>query len=166
MYNDIALITLETPVEQNGTNVVYAKLPSQSNDLLAGSDVTAVGWYVAPNEYHMMHIQISDIFNRGRTTAGGSGSESLNKVTVGVVDRQVCADKYSPSGYTITDSMVCAGDVDGKGVCNGDSGGPILDTEGVVQGLTSWGFDCARAEYPAVYTRVGSFIDWITENIV
>ncbi len=69
---------------------------------------------------------------------------------------------------------VCAGVVDaartlpgGKDVCGGDSGGPLTrdpDTPGgerVLVGIVSVGHGCALPAYPAVYTRVSYYLDWI-----
>ena len=53
--------------------------------------------------------------------------------------------------------------------CQGDSGGPLAcfnEEQGkyYLQGVTSFGFNCARARSPGVYTRVSEFSDWIREN--
>ncbi len=34
-----------------------------------------------------------------------------------------------------------------------------------IAGITSYGYGCAREEYPGVYTRVSMFIDWIDDHI-
>ena len=52
--------------------------------------------------------------------------------------------------------QVCAGDGT-RDTCNGDSGGAMLTSKlgGVwaVVGVTSFGVDCARPDFPGVYTR-------------
>ncbi|KAL3064030.1 hypothetical protein OYC64_000349 [Pagothenia borchgrevinki] len=68
--------------------------------------------------------------------------------------------------------MVCAG---GDGVvsgCNGDSGGPLncRRTDGAweVQGIVSFGsgLSCNFPKKPTVFTRVSSYIDWISSKMV
>ncbi len=46
----------------------------------------------------------------------------------------------------------------------GDSGGPHVMANGQRWeqiGVVSWGIGCGKEEFPGVYTRVTSFLDWI-----
>jgi len=59
----------------------------------------------------------------------------------------------------------------GKDTCQGDSGGPLYYSDTinstskfVVAGITSYGFGCAVAGYPGIYTRVSYYIDWINNQ--
>lgn len=47
----------------------------------------------------------------------------------------------------------------------GDSGGPILDSNNVQLGVTSWAIGCGEEGKPGVYARISSAIDWIDEMI-
>ena len=40
----------------------------------------------------------------------------------------------------------------------------VFKKQMVLFGLTSWGTRKCGVGYPAVYTKVGEFLDWISEN--
>ena len=73
-----------------------------------------------------------------------------------------CIDNYS--GDVIGEVMICAGEA-GKDSCQGDSGGPMTAGEYVGipyhVGIVSWGYGCAQAGYPGVYSQTDAFLDFI-----
>ena len=96
----------------------------------------------------------------GATSSGGSSSNILLEVDVPIDDS--CGN-YSNSD--ITNNMVCAGDGNGgEDSCQGDSGGPLImtndDGEYELIGIVSWGYGCAEAQYPGVYSRIYPRLDW------
>ena len=98
----------------------------------------------------------------GTTSEGGSTPSTLRKVTVPVISDDKCRDAYGRND--IFDSNLCAGfDAGGKDSCQGDSGGPLY-CSGYQAGVVSWGYGCARPNYPGVYTEVSYFINWINAN--
>merc|ERR1712061_610112 len=63
----------------------------------------------------------------------------------------------------IFETNLCAGGVKGEDSCQGDSGGPMtmeVDSVQLLYGIVSWGTTCASS-YPAVYTAVAMYRDWI-----
>lgn len=71
----------------------------------------------------------------------------------------------------IKSSQLCVGEKD-KDSCNGDSGGPLAyvsyynERQRFVQhGIVSFGIPGCDKGVPAVYTRVSSFIPWISHII-
>ena len=101
----------------------------------------------------------------GATSSGGSSSNILLEVDVPIDDS--CGN-YSNSD--ITNNMVCAGDGNGgEDSCQGDSGGPLImtnsDGEYELIGIVSWGYGCAQAGYPGVYSKIQSRLDWFFQYI-
>jgi len=69
--------------------------------------------------------------------------------------------------YIFSETQICAGGNIGEDSCVGDSGGPLWvnrESSLVLYGIVSWGVGCA-SDYPALYTRVSSYVEWI-ESIV
>ncbi|XP_076057515.1 trypsin-1-like [Oratosquilla oratoria] len=136
--NDIALLKLAEPLTMND----YVKsIPLETG--VASGDCQVTGW--------------------GALTEGGSSPSILQKVTVTVISDSECRDAYGSS--KILDSMMCAGGDGEKDSCQGDSGGPLA-CDGRLAGVVSWGYGCARPNYPGVYTEVSYFADWVENHAV
>jgi len=144
LNNDISIMKLATPLTLSASvRTAAVPLPNTQNEESSG-DLTVTGW---------------------GTTSEGSGSlpSALKTVTVPFVSDKDCRGAYSED--EVADSMICAGlDAGGKDSCQGDSGGPLINSEGVLVGVVSWGYGCARPGYPGVYTQVSYFLDWIEKN--
>ncbi|XP_064553938.1 trypsin-1 [Drosophila montana] len=136
---DFALLEL---AQYNATNITQAfvQLPKQNEDIPDGTPVTITGW--------------------GNTQNAEESTDVLRAVTVPKVNQTQCTLAYDNFG-NITDRMLCAGlQEGGKDACQGDSGGPLA-AHGKLWGVVSWGFGCAKPEYPGVYSRVAAVRDWI-----
>ncbi|XP_032683053.1 trypsin-4-like [Odontomachus brunneus] len=135
---DIALLELDDEVRFN-SNMQPVKLAEK--ELESGIMVNITGW--------------------GAIMPGGWTSPVLMGVSLPIVDRNTCKLKYW-FVRNITDRMICAGYLQkgGKDACQGDSGGP-LSANNTLYGIVSWGYGCARPDYPGVYTNVAAVRPWI-----
>ncbi|GIX80962.1 proclotting enzyme [Caerostris extrusa] len=144
--HDIALLKLKRKIEY--TNFISSIcLPNQSSGNFSGVNATVVGW--------------------GTVDFGGKVSPVLRQVTIPVWDNNECARTYRFE--RINEAFMCAGSPEnGEDACQGDSGGPLMavndDNRWEVIGIVSWGRRCGDPTYPGVYTRITSYLDWITEN--
>ncbi|XP_068603344.1 trypsin-like isoform X2 [Brachionichthys hirsutus] len=136
MDNDVMLIKLRSPATLNGY-VQPVALPSRCP--VANEDCLVTGW--------------------GNTSANGSYPDRLQCLRQPIIDDWLC--RYAYVTY-FTDNMVCAGFMaGGASSCQGDSGGPLV-CNGQLQGVVSWGYDCAMAQRPSVYVRVCRYSSWIS----
>lgn len=154
--NDIALVELINSVDAPAVALANEQLTEQLS--MEHSVATIIGWGgrtgYAPGE--------------GPTT---NFPDVLHQVEQQLMTNQECrtvlADSLQTSQQNIgvTSVMLCASDPQGgKGSCQGDSGGPLLidsNTGPQQVGIVSWGFGCAAAGYPGVFTRVSQFKNWI-----
>jgi hypothetical protein len=97
------------------------------------------------------------------------------QVWLPVVNREDCDKLYSAKRISIGDSQICAGGIEGKDSCVGDSGGPLMST-GIsprdgraryfMAGVVSFGPElCGMKDWPGVYTRVSHYTDWILNQL-
>jgi secreted trypsin-like serine protease len=65
--------------------------------------------------------------------------------------------------------QICCGDLNGEhDTCQGDSGGGLYIQQNLsntfhytIDGIVSYGEQCASPMKPGIYTRVSYYIDWI-----
>ncbi|KAH8297583.1 hypothetical protein KR054_003599, partial [Drosophila jambulina] len=144
LRNDISLIKI--PAVSYSTRIAAVKLPAiaSSYSTYVGEVVTASGW--------------------GRTSDSSSGvSNSLMYAQFTVITNTICAQTYGTS--IVQSSNICVSTPNGVSTCNGDSGGPLVTSAKVQVGLTSFGAaaGCEKG-YPAAFTRITSYLDWIKSN--
>ncbi|XP_012231729.1 venom protease-like [Linepithema humile] len=104
----------------------------------------------------------------------GPSSSQLLQTQIPVRTEQECKAAFRDFKTTIIDNrVVCAGYArGGKDACQGDSGGPLMspnpkDTKVYyIIGVVSYGYRCAEPGFPGVYSRVTSFLDFITSQLV
>ena len=161
---DIALVTLSQPV--TGVSTVTIPTLAQWESLASGgAAVKSAGW--------------------GTTSSGGNSPEDFLVADLKVIPDAVCAS--SGSTYRVgsvtyegigrafdANQMICAGGATSAGrpidTCQGDSGGPLVSGTTLV-GIVSWGIGCAGYDdgqpirlTPGVYTRLGTFLTWLSDR--
>lgn len=144
--NDFALVELASAMAIDGC-VGTVCLPIRGKDVSPGSTCWITGW--------------------GTLNAGGYQPDVLQEVEVQTMSNTDCkATGYSSS--QILESMLCAQGRTADGsitdACQGDSGGPLVcESDGIwtLYGATSWGRGCAGSNYPGIWSRIHSALDWI-----
>ena len=144
LINDIAVLRLQRPVQLN-QYVSPICLPGP--DAQEFNPVTTIGW--------------------GVTTENGFLSDTLQQVTLAVLNGE--ARSAYGADFNVT-RQIAAGirAVGDKDSCQGDSGGPLMflsNHQWYLNGVVSFGFGCARALNPGVYTRVSAYVSWVQQQI-
>ncbi|KAG5876780.1 hypothetical protein JTB14_038406 [Gonioctena quinquepunctata] len=95
-------------------------------------------------------------------------SHNMMSAWIPIHSKEICKMPHI-YGDAITESMVCAGFLDGGvDACEGDSGGPLACLDQgffTLYGLTSWGQHCGHANKPGVYVKVANYRQWIGDII-
>ncbi|SHH95378.1 trypsin-like serine protease [Streptomyces sp. 3214.6] len=143
--NDIAVLTLETPVK---ATPIKMTTNTDSASYATGTKATLYGW--------------------GRTSSASQDiSDTLKTAELPIQSNTTCAAAF-PAGYYIKGHMVCAGtpatgsDEGTTTACNGDSGGPLIvkNTAGEyrIVGVVSWGVEnCVESGAFSVFSKISTY---------
>jgi secreted trypsin-like serine protease len=135
---DAAVINLERPVR--GTKPIKPAAARQNNLEKPGHILRATGWGVVrqrPGPFDVFPVR-------------------LHEASLPVVSDSRAKRSYQSQGLKYSPSLMVAAGKKGKGVCFGDSGGPLFDPGSRTQvGITSAGVGCAT-RIPGIYTEVNN----------
>jgi len=141
--NDIAIIRLSKPVTiSDKINVICLPGPEARN---TNETVWITGW--------------------GTTSFQGQTSPVLKQTSLHTMPDR-CGQIYS--NYN-NQKQICAGaHGGGRDTCQGDSGGPLMyesNGQWFLNGVVSYGYQCAVAGYPGIYARVSYYLPWIRSKV-
>merc|ERR1712013_336267 len=150
LSNDVALIELPSPIEFNDY-ISPSCMPMAGDTADEDELVTCTGW------------------GKPSDNAGG-----ISPVLRTVEDRPIISNSDCNAIYGIVGSgVVCIDTTGGKGTCNGDSGGPLNMKSEVTKagqkwkqvGIVSFGASAGcEVGYPAGFSRVEYYLDWISSE--
>ena len=98
----------------------------------------------------------------------GMPSTIKRKISLNGVSSETCQIIYTYD-MSLFDRIICAGGMEGRDTCIGDSGGPLMkkveedyQTNWYLFGITSYGpYKCGSEGRPSIYTKVSAYMDWI-----
>ncbi|XP_014213400.1 chymotrypsin-2 [Copidosoma floridanum] len=100
----------------------------------------------------------------GLVKGGGTSADlpdELQYLNTFLLSRWACSKKTLFPMFS--SSKICAFTKQNQGVCNGDSGGPLM-ADGNLVGVVSYGIMGCALGLPDFYTRVYSYLDWIEKT--
>ncbi|KPJ15682.1 Chymotrypsin-1 [Papilio machaon] len=150
VINDIGFLIVSTDVDLSKS--VQLTILSYEN-IGAGVETTVAGW--------------------GRVNRTTPVSSELLELEMTTVEGQQCAKEVKANAAKFRMRvppveprlMLCAYHSVNHGVCNGDSGSPLVEVStGKQIGLVSWGMPCALGT-PDMFTRVSAYQTWIQQTM-
>lgn len=133
--NDIALIKLSRKVK-NARHVILQNTAINNQTI-----ITISGWGVLGNKHTL--------------------STKLQKANLKVINSEICRAEYKEK--IDFETAFCAKGANGENPCSGDSGGPAVIKDTLVQiGIISFGsVQSCESKTPTGFTKISPFIDWI-----
>ncbi|TRY78901.1 hypothetical protein TCAL_01704 [Tigriopus californicus] len=138
---DVAVVKLNKPLVLNDKVGTISRAQA---DPTIGEKTTAIGW------------------GKPRDSAPGI-SATLNYVDgLPVISDEECSLIYGP----LSPATLCVSSEGGHGTCSGDSGGPLINVNSELVGITSFtsGEGCELG-FPDGFTSVADFNIWIDANL-
>ncbi|EAT35769.1 AAEL012087-PA [Aedes aegypti] len=174
------------PVQNKAVAEVFLHEEFSSRDFRADIGLLALKTRVKLNEYvrpiclpmRDLRSDYGSIIGRNAVTVGfgmtdsGDYPDELRQLQVSIVDYVTCLQSNREVfGRSLSEGIICAGDVQGGTVCNGDSGGGLYTEESggrwMIRGVTSFtaqrGWDdssCSLKDYSA-FVNVSFYEPWI-----
>ncbi|XP_076678240.1 trypsin-1-like [Andrena cerasifolii] len=134
--NDVAVLKLRPPIDLNG----IPKAIQISKDVVrSGVRTTITGW--------------------GATDESGTQWNTLRRLYLNSITKESCDEAYEEL-VKLPEAKICVEAPGGKGVCNGDEGGPVT-VDDQLAGLVSWHYGCGEKGYPDVHTELYPVRDWV-----
>ncbi|KAJ8253251.1 hypothetical protein GJAV_G00210740 [Gymnothorax javanicus] len=147
---DLALLQLDSPIKL-GPFALPVCLPPRGGDFARRT---------------LAAVQSSMVSGWGKLAESGPESRVLQRLEVPRIPLQDCRAQTS---LNITDNMLCAGFLGGgQDSCQGDSGGPLVTqyrNTWFLSGVVSWGRGCAQSGFYGIYTRVSTYVGWISDTM-
>ena len=149
-HDDIALVhfsTAESPAERNPKKVQQILMHMHAAPD-TGTPVTVTGW------------------GKSEAVAGAKPNAVLMRTELQIHDNDFCVKRLGVNPDQVDDKVLCAG-ASAQKTCLGDSGGPVVLTQGnpyYLVGIVSWGAQSCKGDAaPGVYTRVAAYAAWIDD---
>ena len=113
-----------------------------------GTPVTVTGW------------------GKSQPVPGARPNAVLMRTELQIHDNDYCVRRLKVNADQVDDKVLCAG-ASAQKTCLGDSGGPVVLTQGnpyYLVGIVSWGAQSCKGDAaPGVYTRVAAYAAWIDD---
>ncbi|KAH8377364.1 hypothetical protein KR093_005021 [Drosophila rubida] len=155
LYNDVALLFLETPLDfKSSIQPVCLPNVGEQFDL---ERCFATGW--------------------GKNKFGKDGEYQviLKKIDLPVVGHPTCQSNLRNTRlgkhFILHDSFMCAGGEKDRDTCKGDGGSPLVcpikgqPNRFKSAGLVAWGIGCGEENIPGVYASVSYLRPWIDQKL-
>lgn len=159
--DDIALIRLTVPATVTPASLARDDLLA-ALELASDDQVDAFGWGLLSNDGIFPNLLQRVALDLERPVC------EAQYLVLFDINTMLCARETNAAGIEADDAGDATPlDPDGEDTCVLDSGGPLVMRDDAdapyVAGLVSWGQDsaCGNPQFPGVYTRVPSFLDWI-----
>ncbi|KAH8380780.1 hypothetical protein KR200_010407, partial [Drosophila serrata] len=143
LRNDISLIKTPSVTFSVAVNKISLPAIASSYSTYAGQTAVASGWGLTSD-------------------TSTSVARDLQFAHLTVIANSVCQATYG--SLVVTSKVICVDGSNRTSICSGDSGGPLA-LDGTLIGVTSFGAeDGCEIGFPAGFTRVTSYLDWIKTN--
>lgn len=141
LESDIALLRLDEPVTFSET-IQAVRLPKNNSDF-HGIDAVVSGF--------------------GHNNASNPLTEILQWAPMQTITNFECSIRFGYVAPVWRESLLCALGGERQAICFGDSGSPLVTSDGIQIGFVVFGNPNCYLGYPSVFTRVTSYLPWIRE---